>query len=637
VAVPHIPWWLLALVFTVTELEGRGLVRNRRVLGASTSRIPLIVGLYLATPVGLVVGQALGVAAASIPRWRTSPKEAVYALTSSVLATTFGIWAYLLMTDRLAPRGPEGWIDGMVAGAVVITVSATLGTVALGPGHRSPGAVRPAIGRSLLTDMFAVATGLVAAEIIRTDRHAVWLLVLPAFAAHVIRRQYELTDWRADALGTLHDVARDLQRASDHREATALAVEQARMICHAGAAQIVLRTGLGTTICCTDHGSGSSFQDNQVIETEELRLITGLDARSGAVVLSDGGPPAERRRGSGRRERQTVIVPIAEHGSVTGYLQLRDRVGRVAFTHLEIGVLETLAASLGVALETIQHLDELVDRQRRDAEVVERLGQGNRELNRVSNAKSIFLATTSHELRAPLTALLAETEILDHLLPQVPGEDRCRHLVDGARSNARHLLRLVDDLLDLSRIEAERLELRQAPVDLAELVADAVSALRPVIAEKQLSLTLGEVRCPALIRGDPDRLWQVIANLVTNAGNATPPGGHIRVDVVTSEGRLRLQVSDTGVGIPSDELERMFVPFEQGPDRSRGLGLGLTIARHLVEAHGGTLKATSVPGEGSCFTASFDAPMMAETLELSVSPASDADGLLQDLRLHPQP
>jgi two-component system, sensor histidine kinase len=300
-----------------------------------------------------------------------------------------------------------------------------------------------------------------------------------------------------------------------------------------------------------------------------------------------------------------IVAPVVEHGAVVGYLRLSDRRGRRPVTSLELTVVETLVASLGVALETIRQVDELGERAQRDAELLLQVEEVNRQLERVSEAKSVFLATTSHELRAPLTALLAETELLDRLLPSPEsGEDLCRRLVSGARSNAGHLLRLVDDLLDLSRIEAGQLELRVAPMDLRQVARDVVAALQPVVTEGlMLDLRVGD---SAPITGDRDRIWQVVSNLVNNAANATPRGGGpVRIEVTACGSGSQLRVIDAGVGIAADQLERMFAPFEQGPERGRGLGLGLTIARYIVEAHGGTLQATSTPGRGSCFTATF--------------------------------
>jgi signal transduction histidine kinase len=606
-ASPHVPWWALTLLFTVTEVGGAGLPRDRRALAAPSSRIPLVIGLYLAAPVELILAQALGMAIAAAPRWRHAPWRTAFSISAATLATCLGVWAYLLMTDRTAPRGPEGWADGLVAAAVVVAASTLFSARSSEVRRRARLLLDPWTRQVLIADVLAVATGLVAAEIIRTDRYAAWLLVVPALAAYAVRRQYELADWRADALGVLHLVARQLQRASDRGSASALALQHSRTLCRATHAEIVLREEEGRFRRWEDREEGTSPRSGELIDPG-ADLLEALDAQVGARVT-----PVRRRAGllspvsHPFARDQVIVVPVEEHGAVVGYLRLEGRRGRRPVTRLELAVVETLVASLGVALETIRGVDELAERAQRDADLLAQIEEVNRQLERVSDAKSVFLATTSHELRAPLTALLAETELLDRLLPAPrDGEDPCRRLVSGARSNAEHLLRLVDDLLDLSRIEAGQLELRMAPMDLRQVAGDVVAALQPVVTDRlTLELRGGD---PSPITGDRDRIWQVVANLVNNAANATPRGaGPVRVEVTSCGSESQLRVIDAGVGIPDDQLERMFSPFEQGPDRGRGLGLGLTIARYIVEAHGGTLQATSTPGIGSCFTATFRA------------------------------
>jgi signal transduction histidine kinase len=454
----------------------------------------------------------------------------------------------------------------------------------------------------VLADVLTVAIGLVAVQIIRTDRSLLWLLLLPAAAAYVARRQRERAQWRADALDVLHDLAWRLQRAAGREEAICLAVRQARSIVRAERGEILLH-GPDGWLRCSHPGSGPELGTGEPTGSlgQDLeRLGTGRRV----IVDRASGTPL-RRPGHRGRDREVITAPVIELGAVTGYLRLERRPRFRPISQLEISVIETLVASLGVTLATFRSFDELEHRQERDAEVAGRLARGNEELARVSDAKTVFLAMASHELRAPLTALLAETEVLTMLIDHPDRVETCRRLVDHARSNANHLLRLVDDLLDLSRIEARRLRLQMGAVDLASIAAAVVGSLQPLIAVEGVDLVLGQLE-PTAMHGDQGRLWQVVANLINNASNATPTGGRVEVAVSSDQDAALLTVTDTGRGICPDQLERMFAPFEQGPAQRAGLGLGLTIARHLVEEHGGTLTATSVPGEGSCFIARFE-------------------------------
>jgi signal transduction histidine kinase len=595
---PDVPWWLLAAAFALAHRTGVGIVDDRRVLPSPIARIPLVIGLYLASPLGLLAAQVVGSAVGALP-WRIRGRETVETVAATTLATALGVWTYLAMTEpHIAPRGPAGWADGLVAAGVVSVASLALASIRSGPDRRTRTSTLPWIRTVLMTDVLAVATGLVAAEIIRTDRHAIWLLVLPAAAAYALHRQYRLAGWRADALQTLHEATRAFQRSADHVEVAGLAAEQARTLCRARSTEIVLRGPDGGLVHW--RAAGGEPQMELTEESEAFRTqVERLRPDAGAVVGTEEG---------GRRLRwgpcEDALVPVVAHGETIGLLKLSGRGSGRRFSQLELGVVETLVAGLGVTLETIRNLDDLAERHRQDAEFLARLDRVNRELRRVSEAKSVFLATSSHELRAPLTALLAETELLDRFL-DIPGKEAaCRQLVIGARANTRQLRRLVDDLLDLSSIEAGRLELRQDAVDLAQVAREVTSALRPALEAEGIELALGSVTYAPML-GDAGRLWQVATNLIENAGNATEAGGSVRLDVTVDERCHQLTVTDTGVGIASDQLERMFAPFEQGPERSRGLGLGLTIARHLVEQHHGTLVAESTLGRGSCFAARF--------------------------------
>ncbi len=243
---------------------------------------------------------------------------------------------------------------------------------------------------------------------------------------------------------------------------------------------------------------------------------------------------------------------------------------------------------------------------------VDELHRARAAVEEADRATSAFLAAMSHEIRTPMTAILGFADLLDD--PTVPGDERAR-CVDVIRRNGRHLLSVVDDILDLSRIEAGRLELERVPVDVAELAADVVELLRPRAEERGLALAVEhEGPSPGLVASDPVRLRQILVNLVGNAIRFTDEGGvTIRVSWPREpEGRrLRLDVVDTGIGMTAEQLARVFESFVQADastTRTRGgTGLGLTIARRLAVLLGGDLEARSTPGVGSTFTATVAA------------------------------
>jgi PAS domain S-box-containing protein len=227
-----------------------------------------------------------------------------------------------------------------------------------------------------------------------------------------------------------------------------------------------------------------------------------------------------------------------------------------------------------------------------------------------SRLKDEFLATLSHELRTPLNAILGYARMIRSGLIAGDQEDRA---VETIERNATSLSQIVEDVLDVSRIVAGRMRLNVQPVDLPEVVRSALDAVRPAADAKGVRLETVIDPSAAPISGDPGRLQQVIWNLVSNAVKFTPRGGRTQVRLERVNSHMEVIVSDTGMGIAQDFLPYIFEPFRQadsGTTRERGgLGLGLAIARHLVEMHGGTIYAAS-GGAGTGATFRVKLPLM---------------------------
>ncbi|NGO38908.1 hypothetical protein G4L39_05795 [Limisphaera ngatamarikiensis] len=220
--------------------------------------------------------------------------------------------------------------------------------------------------------------------------------------------------------------------------------------------------------------------------------------------------------------------------------------------------------------------------------------------------KSAFLAVMSHELRTPLNSILGFTGVLLKELPGPLNEEQRKQLTI-VRDNARHLLDLINDVLDLSKIEAGQMKVASAPYSVREVVTRAVEAVRPRVESKGLAMELA--LHPAVDRavGDARRVEQILLNFLANAVRFTEQGRiRVWVDLVESARELRFRVEDKGCGIAAENLERIFQPFEQlqtGPGRPHeGTGLGLAICRRLADLLGGRIEVHSQPGQGSVFT-----------------------------------
>jgi signal transduction histidine kinase len=250
---------------------------------------------------------------------------------------------------------------------------------------------------------------------------------------------------------------------------------------------------------------------------------------------------------------------------------------------------------------------ERLDRIQRDAAA--ELGSLNRRLEQASSAKSEFLANMSHELRTPLNAILGFTEMMvDGLYGELTVE--LKEPLDDVQANGKHLLRLINDVLDLAKIEAGRMELALRDYSVAELVGSVRASLRSLAAERGLAFDADIPDNLPAACGDDGRLTQCLMNLAGNAIKFTEQGG-VGIGVKLEDDRLIYRVSDTGIGIAPDELQNVFAEFRQiNATVTReygGTGLGLSITKKFIEMHGGRIWAESKVGAGSTFI--FSVPL----------------------------
>jgi signal transduction histidine kinase/CheY-like chemotaxis protein len=313
------------------------------------------------------------------------------------------------------------------------------------------------------------------------------------------------------------------------------------------------------------------------------RVFTRLDP--GSYVLEVGAATADGVWSAPRRLRITVLPR---------WWQAPWAMGLFALALL--GALLALRSAYRARLRGL-HEKQILEQRHALAE-------------QASEAKSRFLADLGHEIRTPMTGVLGMAELLHADVV----EPRQRGRVEAIQAAGRHLLRLVNDALDLARIEAGRLELQDQPFDLPALLADAAAMLRPQAEAKGLRFVLELAPdLPRGVRGDPVRLRQIVLNLGHNAIKFTAAGAvTVRADA-TGEGTIRIAIADTGPGIDAASLARLFRRFEQA-DGARtaahygGSGLGLAICRELARAMGGDIAADSTPGGGTCFHVALPLP-----------------------------
>jgi signal transduction histidine kinase len=219
--------------------------------------------------------------------------------------------------------------------------------------------------------------------------------------------------------------------------------------------------------------------------------------------------------------------------------------------------------------------------------------------------KSGFISQVSHELRTPLTSIKG---YIDNLRDGIAGalEEKQQNYLDRMSKNADHLVCLINDLLDVSRIESGKMALNVTVLSLRDLVAEVINNLRPIAAKKQLEIIVKKFEVESRIRGDYAKLEQVITNLLDNAVKFTPPGGRITITLEHDGQFLKTSIQDTGIGIPPEKRSKIFERFcrieQESPSKVNGTGLGLHIAKNLIEMHGGQISVTSDVGKGSKFS-----------------------------------
>jgi signal transduction histidine kinase/CheY-like chemotaxis protein len=285
--------------------------------------------------------------------------------------------------------------------------------------------------------------------------------------------------------------------------------------------------------------------------------------------------------------RSMLAVPLLREDRILGALVVRRREPG-EFSAEVIEVLETFAGQSALAVQNA-HLFREIEQKSREVEVA-------------SRHKSEFLASMSHELRTPLNAVIGFSDVL---LEGMFGElnEKQRDYLEDIRDSGRHLLELLNEILDLSKIEAGRMRLEPGPFLLPAVLEDGLRMVRDRASQHAIELSVDIATDVSVVVADELKIKQVVLNLLTNAVKFTPDGGSVEIAAGAVDGEVEITVTDTGAGIPLEDQARIFESFEQGKREAKeeGTGLGLTLSRKIVELHGGRIWVKSEPGNGSVF------------------------------------
>lgn len=319
--------------------------------------------------------------------------------------------------------------------------------------------------------------------------------------------------------------------------------------------------------------------------------------------------------------RSIAAFPLKSGGGIIGTMLVASQ-GYANFSPQDIQMLGIISEGLGPALKSAQLQEALREKSRQlsaqNMELVKQkqeLLDKTREAEEANRLKSEFLARISHELRTPLNVIIGFSELM---LDGIPGpiNDDQKECLDDILASGRHLLHLIDEVIDLSRIETGRLELHRKTVAPGDIIEWARNAMLPIVASRKqvLEVTIEPLMPP--LYADKVRLRQVLLNLLSNATKFTPDGGKIAIEAAREADFCRISVSDNGIGIKHEDQATIFEPFYQlnypPAEGKPGSGLGLSVARQIVERHGGQIWVESEYGRGSHFN--FTIPLAEQLL-----------------------
>ncbi|MEW6687909.1 MAG: ATP-binding protein [Pseudomonadota bacterium] len=326
-----------------------------------------------------------------------------------------------------------------------------------------------------------------------------------------------------------------------------------------------------------ESATGRSILERRVVHIPDARADT--DYQRSDVLSTDS------------RVRTLLAVPMLRDGVPIGVITMSRGPEPNPFTDKQIGMVTTFADQAVIAIENVRLFQEIQDK--------------SRQLEIANKHKSDFLANMSHELRTPLNAIIGFSEVLIEKMFGEVNDKQLDYLKD-IHSSGRHLLSLINDILDLSKIEAGRMELDLAEFDLRGALQNAITLVKERAQRHGVALSLEVDGSLGALRADERKFKQIMLNLLSNAVKFTPEGGKVGVAARPDGAAVEFSVTDSGVGIAPEDQELVFEEFRQvGRDytkKSEGTGLGLALTRRFVELHGGQIRLQSAPGKGSTFT-----------------------------------
>lgn len=381
------------------------------------------------------------------------------------------------------------------------------------------------------------------------------------------------------------------------------------LLCDArGRVQTVIHDSLGLGARLAPGASLLQLAD--AVDAEKARnFLAMLQSRQAAfdweITVDLGGRLEPLHFAGGRIEGGYLVIVARTRDELGGLGEELLRINNEQMNSLRAAVKElSLHVRRGGSADDAM-FDELSRVNNELANLQREMAKANIELARLNEQKNQLLGMAAHDLRNPLGVIMSYAKFLDRIAGVKLDDQERQFLAQIARSS-QFMLRLLEDLLDVSQIESGKLQLALAPLDLAATVAGNVELNRLLAGAKNIAIELQRPAAPLWVEADATKIEQVLNNLISNAVKYSPPGTTVGVTLDADAGEVTVRVRDQGQGIPAAELSRLFLPFSKTSVKSTGgeksTGLGLAITRRIVEGHGGRIGVESCVGEGSCFS-----------------------------------
>jgi len=588
-----VPWWALTILFGLSEVGVVHISFPGDGHTFSMNEIPLVVGLFFSSPFDLVAAQVLGAGVALAVHRRQRPTRLVFNVSNLCVQACLALVVFRAIAGTATPTDPIGWAGAFTGTWLALLASDVLISSAA---RLSGGKVRSdertqLLPISMVTAATNTSVGLIAVAILWISPAATVLVVAPIAATSAAYRLYVNGRLARDRLDTIHRSSMTAQRFTERKEAVRGLLEQARQMFGAELAEIaVFDPGEPAATSVTTLGVDGEIHVGTDADLAEGRVLWSHASQHGAglLIAAAGSDPETRAACEARGIRDAMVVPIHVDGQVTAVLLAANRLGDLRdFDAWDLKICETFGSSIGLSLESARVAD---------------LNRSVENLAELDRAKDDFVAMVSHELRTPLTSIQGFVQTLMRTDIELSQDERRSCLESIDRQSAR-LKRMIEDLLVVSRVEARISSPDLTEVSASALVEQVLGGLHEALEGREVVVRLPE-ELP-MVRTKHDEVFQIVSNLIENAGKHTPEGGAITVSAGFDEGGWVLAVADEGDGIPEADRPHVFDRFyrakRDGRHPASGMGLGLYICRRLAEDIGGALWLEHSGSKGTVF------------------------------------